>query len=61
MRLIDADKIMGCSKYIKINENFDPYITIDDLVKLIDEQPTAYSVDNAVEELKKNERVGLRR
>lgn len=53
MRLIDADKIMVCAKYIKINENFDPYIMIDDLVKLIDEQPTAYSVDNVVEELKK--------
>ena len=53
MRLIDADKIMGCTKYIKINENFEPYITIDDLAKLLDEQPTAYDIGNVVEELKK--------
>ena len=51
MRVIDADKIMGCAKYIKINENFEPYITIDDLAKLLDEQPTAYDIGNVVKEL----------
>ena len=51
MRLIDADSIRGCAKYIKTNEKFEPYIMIDDLVKLLDEQPTAYSVDKVVEEL----------
>lgn len=51
MRLIDADSIRGCAKYIKTNEKFEPYIMIDDLSKLLDEQPTAYSVDKVVEEL----------
>ena len=53
MRLIDADSIRGCAKYIKTNEKFEPYIMIDDLSKLLDEQPTAYSVDKVVEELEK--------
>ena len=53
MRVIDADKIMGCAKYIKVDGNFEPYITIDDLAKLLDEQPTAYDIGNVVEELKK--------
>lgn len=50
-RLIDADNIKGYAKYIKTNEKFEPYIMIDDLSKLLDEQPTAYSVDKVVEEL----------
>ena len=54
MRLIDADSIRGCAKYIKTNEKFEPYIMIDDLSKLLDEQPTAYSVDKVVEELEEN-------
>lgn len=54
-RLIDADNIKGCAKYIKTNENFEPYIMIVDLAKLLDEQPTAYSVGKAVEELGKIE------
>ena len=53
MRLIDADSIRGCAKYIKTNEKFEPYIMIDDLSKLLDEQPTAYSVDKVVEELER--------
>ena len=51
MRFIDADSIRGCGKYIKTNEKFEPYIMIDDLVKLLDEQPTAYDVDEVVKEL----------
>ena len=56
MRLIDADSICVCGKYIKTNEKFEPYIMLDDLVKLLDEQPTAYSVDKVVEELKEKAR-----
>ena len=52
MRLIDADSIRGCAKYIKTNEKFEPYIMIDDLLKLLDEQPTTYSVDKVVDELR---------
>ena len=51
MRFIDADSICVCGKYIKTNEKFEPYIMIDDLVKLLDEQPTAYDIDKVVEEL----------
>ena len=51
MRLIDVDNIEGCAKYIKTNENFEPYIMIEDLVKLLDNQPTAYDVDKVVEQL----------
>ena len=51
MRLIDADNIRGLAKYIKTNEKFEPYIMIDDLAKGLDEQPTAYDIDEVVEEL----------
>ena len=37
MRLIDADSIRGCAKYIKTNEKFEPYIMIDDLAKFLDD------------------------
>lgn len=53
MRLIDVNNIKGSGKYIKTNENFEPYIMIDDLVKLLNSQPTAYNVDKVVEELEK--------
>ena len=51
MRLIDADSIRGCAKYIKTNEKFEPYIMIDDLAKLLDEQQTAYDIGKVVKEL----------
>lgn len=54
MRLINADKIRDCAKYIKINEYFEPYIMVDDLIKLLDEQPTAYDIDKVIEELEEN-------
>ena len=53
MRLIDADNIKGSGKYIKTNGNFEPYIMLDDLVKLLNEQPTAYDVDKVIDELEK--------
>ena len=51
MKLIDADSIRGCAKYIKTNEKFEPYIMIDDLAKLLDEQQTAYDIGKVVKEL----------
>ena len=51
MRLIDADSIRGFAKHIKTNEKFEQYIMIDDLSKLLDEQPTAYNIDKVVTEL----------
>ena len=59
MRLIDADSIRGCAKYIKTNEKFEPYIMIDDLAKLLDEQQTAYDIDKVVSELKTDSSVKL--
>ena len=56
MRFIDADSICVFGKYIKTNEKFEPYIMIDDLVKLLDEQPTAYDVDEVVKELEEKAR-----
>ena len=56
MRLIDADSIRGCGKYIKTNEKFEPYIMIDDLSKLLDEQPTTYDIDKVIEELEEKAR-----
>lgn len=53
-RLIDADDIRGFAKYANYTEKegeFTPYITLDNLVKLINEQPTAYDVDAVVEQL----------
>ena len=51
MKLIDADSIRGCAKYIKTNEKFEPYIMIDDLAKLLDEQQTAYDIGTVVQKL----------
>ena len=51
MRLIDADSIRGFAKHIKTNEKFEQYIMIDDLSKLLDEQPTAYNIGKVVAEL----------
>ena len=51
MRLIDADSIRGFAKHIKTNEKFEQYIMIDDLSKLLDEQPTAYNIGKVIEEL----------
>ena len=59
MRLINADNIGGCAKYIKINEYFEPYIMTADLVKLLDAQPTAYDVDKVAEELEADSSVKL--
>ena len=54
MRFIDADSICVFGKYIKTNEKFEPYIMIDDLVKLLDEQPTAYDIEKVIKELEEN-------
>lgn len=59
MRLIDADSIRGCAKYIKTNEKFEPYIMIDDLAKLLDEQQTAYDIGKVVKELEETKETSL--
>lgn len=47
MRLIDADNLTDgrgvFSKYIHADNNFNPYVYVDDLIRIIDEQKTAES------------------
>lgn len=49
MRLIDADNFIGFIKELK--EAGAEHVSFDDLMKFINNQPTAYDVDKVVEEL----------
>lgn len=60
MRLIDADHILGSGPYIQVDDDFNSYIMLDDLLKLIGEQPTAYDVDAVVNQLKNYEMTAAR-
>lgn len=51
MRLIDADNIHIDSNLIKMDSHFNPYISLNDLVKLIDLQKTAFNYDKVIQEL----------
>ena len=51
MRLIDADNIYGAEDFIKLDKDFNAYLSLNDLCKIIDIQPTAYDVDAVVEQL----------
>lgn len=55
MRLIDADKIENAtaSDIEVYSFNSVPYIKVEDLLKFINKQPTAYDIDKVVEEIKK--------
>lgn len=59
MRLIDADNIYGAEDFIKLDKNFNAYLSLNDLCKIIDIQPTAYDVDAVVEQLKTDSSVRL--
>lgn len=48
MRLIDADNIYGAEDFIKLDKDFNAYVLLNDLCKIIDIQPTAYDVDKVV-------------
>ena len=51
-RLIDADLLMRkCKCTGKFEDNFN-CVTLSDLRRIIEEQPTAYDVENVVEQLK---------
>lgn len=58
-RLIDADNIYGAEDFIKLDKDFNAYVLLDDLCKLINSQPTAYDVDAVVEQLKTDSSVRL--
>ena len=51
MRLIDADNIYGAGRFIKLDKDGNAYVSLDDLCKIIDIQPTVYDVDKVIEQL----------
>lgn len=51
MRLIDADNIYNVGDFVLLNENGNAYVSLADICKIIDIQPTAYDVDKVVEQL----------
>ena len=51
MRLIDADNIYNFGNFVILDEDGNAYVSLADLCKIIDIQPTAYDVDKVVEEL----------
>lgn len=50
MRLIDADELINILEWNKGREK-DALVSINSLIKLIGERPTAYDVDKVVEQL----------
>ena len=59
MRLIDAERLTDgsgvFSQCVQMDFNIGPYILVDDLIKVLDESPTAYDVDKVIEKMKRNE------
>lgn len=51
MRLIDADNIYNFGNFVILDEDGNAYVSLADLCKIIDIQPTAYDVDKVVERL----------
>ncbi len=51
MRLIDADELINILEWNKEQEK-DALVSINSLIKLIKERPTAYDVNKVIEELK---------
>lgn len=50
MRLIDADELINILEWNKGREK-DALVSINSLIKLIGERPTAYDVDKVIEEI----------
>lgn len=50
MRLIDADELINILEWNKGNEK-DSLVSINSLVELISERPTAYDVDNVIKKI----------
>lgn len=59
MKLINADNIYGAEDFIKLDKDFNAYVLLNDLCKIIDIQPTAYDVDKVVEKLNKIKKYNL--
>lgn len=51
MRLIDADNIYNVGDFVILNEDGNAYVSLADICKIIDIQPTVYDVDKVVEQL----------
>lgn len=58
-RLIDADIMYHVGRFVKLDKNNNAYLSLNDLCKLINSQPTAYDVDKVVEKLNKIEKYNL--
>lgn len=54
MRLINADNIHNAGDFVVLHEDGNAYISLDNLCKLIDIQPTAYNMDEVIKKLKNN-------
>lgn len=59
MRLIDADNIYNVGDFVILNEDGNAYVSLADICKIIDIQPTAYDVDKIVEKLNKIKKYNL--
>lgn len=51
MRLIDADNIYNVGDFVILNEDGNAYVSLADICKIIDIQPTVYDVDKVIEQL----------
>ena len=60
MRLIDADELINILEWNKGREK-DAMVSINSLIELVKARPTAYNVDNVVEQLEDEKRLCLRR
>lgn len=59
MRLIDADNIYNVGDFVILNEDGNAYVSLADICKIIDIQPTAYDVDKIVKKLNKIKKYNL--
>lgn len=54
MRLIDADNIYNVGNFVILHKDGNAYVSLADICKIIDIQPTAYDVDKVVSQLRKD-------
>lgn len=53
MRIINADDICNIEDFVVLHEDGNAYISLANLYKLIDIQPTIFNVDEVIQDLKK--------
>ena len=57
MRLIDADKLKEAIEEEKDDNDYMCRLCLESIKEIIDEQPTAFDVDNVVEQLEEVEKI----